>query len=82
MDLRQLLSENYTVEAGLEAASRLTCQGDITSILATCQEDVELLELLRVVQWADSHCATVLAKIKLSDCFESLWMQESACSIA
>ena len=46
MDLRQLLSENYTVEAGLEAAGCLTCQGDITSILATCQQNVELLELL------------------------------------
>lgn len=46
VDLCKFLVENYTEETDFEATGSLVCHGYISRVLASCQEDVELLELL------------------------------------
>ena len=46
MDLGELLIEYYATEADLEATCTFVGERDITSILSTSLEDVELLPLL------------------------------------
>lgn len=49
MDLCQILVKYHTLQSDLEATGALVRQGDITRVLTTRHEHVELLPLLRVM---------------------------------
>ena len=77
MDRRQCLSENYTLQQNLEPASALLSTRDITRVLATSNECVEFLPILRVVKRADCYgSAGSATEVVLADHLERLRVQQ------
>lgn len=77
MDRRQCLSENYTLQYNLESTSTLLGTCDFTRVLATSDECMEFLPILRIVKWADcDSSAGSASEVVLSDHIERLRVQQ------
>ena len=76
VDLRERLRENHTLQTNLEATGTLVGKCDISRVLPTAHEDVELLPLCGVVQWADGDgTARSIAKAVLTNLFKCFRVQ-------
>ena len=77
MDRRQCLSENYTLQYNLESTSTLLGTCDFTRVLATSDECMEFLPILRIVKWADCDGpAGSASEVVLTDHIECLRVQQ------
>ena len=83
MDLGELLIEYYATEADLEATCTFVGERDITSILSTSLEDVELLPLLGVMEGADGDgTAGTSTEVVGANLFEGLGVKKLGNSIS
>lgn len=83
VNFRQLFSEYYAVETDFKAARTFIRQGHISCVLSARHQNMELLELLRIVEGAHCDCAARSStKVVLADFLEGLRMQKFGAAIS
>lgn len=82
LDARQLLIVYYVVQLHVETTLLLGGHRDILSVLATAAQNVELLVVLLVVEWAHSSISARELILEFSDLVESHWVEQLAVSVS
>lgn len=81
-DVCEVLVVDNVIEFHFESTLLLTCSCDILSILSAAQKHMELLLILRFIEWADGAVsAGEPIELMASDLIEGLWMEELAGSV-
>ena len=77
VNLCKLLVEDNTEHFDLKATLRFSCQGDISGVLATCCNHMELLLLVIVKERTDCDSSyRFLSVLVLSNLFKCLWVKK------
>lgn len=82
VNLYEFIPEDHVVHLHFETTGISTSAGDISSILATSEDAMELLMLVTVEQRADRGRSDGLTVMELAHCFECFGVDQLSVSIS
>ena len=81
LDVGEHLVVNNIIKLNIETTLLCSSRGDILCILSSAHQDVELLILIDLIQWADWAISAWEIELVISNFIKSIWMEQFACAI-